>query len=115
MFTNLIANAIKFTDQGSIAIRISYNPADRTISAAVRDTGIGIAERDLPKIFEPFYQAESSGGQSALGTGLGLAITRQLVELLGGTIRVSSQPAASSVFTVTLPVEISIGSEPSVD
>lgn len=105
VFINLIANAIKFTDQGSITIRIAYDRSGGKISTAISDTGIGISEEDLPKIFEPFYQTESSGGRSTLGTGLGLAITRQFVERLGGTIQVSSYLGIGSIFTVVLPLE----------
>lgn len=102
ILTNLVANAIKFTERGSVAVRISYHPEAEKILITVSDTGVGISEADLPWIFEPFYQAHPSGMQPHDGTGLGLAIVKQLTEILGGTIEVVSRPGFGSTFTVRI-------------
>ncbi len=101
---NLLSNAIKFTQEGEVKVRAA-RASDR-ILISVSDTGPGIAESDLPKIFEEFRQVGSSARASRSGTGLGLTITRRLVELLGGEISVTSSLGSGSTFIVTLPVEI---------
>ena len=102
VLTNLIGNALKFTRAGSVAVRASWS-ADRA-ELEVSDTGAGIAEEELATLFEPFVQTET-GREAKEGSGLGLAITRQLVELMGGTIRVTSEVGAGTTFrfTVDLP------------
>ena len=102
---NLLSNAIKFTREGEVKVTAERVSHDR-IRIAVRDTGIGIAESDVTRIFEEFRQIASVGRGSRTGTGLGLSITRRLVEMLGGEINVSSREGEGSVFSVTLPVEI---------
>lgn len=101
---NLLSNAIKFTQEGEVKVR-AVRASDR-ILISVSDTGPGISETDLPKIFEEFRQVGSSARTSRSGTGLGLTITRRLVELLGGEISVTSSLGSGSTFIVTLPVEI---------
>src|ERR1041384_4094806 len=101
---NLLSNAIKFTEQGEVKVT-AERAADR-VRIAVSDTGVGIADSDIPKIFEEFRQAGTTGRGSKTGTGLGLAITRRLVELLGGELDVSSHEGRGSIFTVTLPLQI---------
>ncbi len=101
---NLVTNAEKFTAQGAISLR-AYADAGR-VCIEIRDTGIGIAESDMDKVFDRFQQVDSSSTRRAGGAGLGLAITRHLVELHGGTIEVESQPGEGSTFTVRLPVEV---------
>ncbi|MCI0488018.1 MAG: response regulator, partial [Blastocatellia bacterium] len=102
---NLLSNAIKFTPEGEVKV-IAERAGASGVRIAVSDTGIGIAESDIPKIFEEFHQAGSFRRGEKSGTGLGLAITRRLVELLGGEITVVSRPEKGSVFSVTLPLEI---------
>ena len=102
---NLLSNAVKFTTEGEVKVTAERAGSDR-VRIAVSDTGIGIAESDIPKIFEEFRQAGATGRGARTGTGLGLAITRRLVELLGGELTVSSREGAGSVFAVTLPLEI---------
>lgn len=102
---NLLSNAIKFTSEGEIKVRAERAVQDR-INIAVSDTGIGIAESDIAKIFEEFRQVGQSPQGGRQGTGLGLTITRRLVELLGGEINVLSRLGEGSVFAVTLPIEI---------
>ena len=102
---NLLSNALKFTTAGEVAVR-AERAADDCVCIRVSDTGVGISESDLPKIFEEFRQVGRAAHSAHSGTGLGLAITSRLVELLGGTIEVSSRVGEGSVFTITLPIEI---------
>src|SRR5215510_11166328 len=102
---NLLSNAIKFTREGEVKVTAVRAPNNR-IRIAVSDTGIGIAESDVNRIFEEFRQIATTGRGSRTGTGLGLPITRRLAEMLGGEISVSSREGAGSVFTLTLPLEI---------
>jgi two-component system sensor histidine kinase/response regulator len=117
VLTNLASNAIKFTAQGSVAVRVA--PAvvgvdEPGLKIEVRDTGIGIAPSRHAAIFEPFAQASSSTPRQYGGTGLGLTIVRRLVQLLGGTITLVSEPGRGSTFAFTVaarPVEAAPASE----
>jgi PAS domain S-box-containing protein len=104
--TNLISNAIKFTDRGSVTIRLSDLSAEQHASIAVTDTGIGIGEPVIPHLFEAFYQADPSNTRSYEGSGLGLSIVKKFTELLGGTVQVSSELGIGTTFKVILPYEI---------
>lgn len=99
---NLVGNAIKFTRDGSVSVRVQRDQDD--LSLAVIDTGIGMTEEQVGRIFKPFEQADRSIARRFGGTGLGLAISRQLVDLMRGEIEVASTPGQGSVFTVRLPV-----------
>jgi signal transduction histidine kinase/DNA-binding NarL/FixJ family response regulator len=105
---NLIGNAIKFTPQGHVLLRLGMRPAADprlgTLIVEVEDTGIGIAADDQSRIFESFVQIDNPHFQK--GTGLGLTITRQYLELIGGRIRVESAPGKGSTFHVEMPVEL---------
>lgn len=105
IFLNLLANAIKFTRQGSIAI--SAANAEGGVLLSVQDTGIGIKEEHLSLIFEPFRQIDGSMTREANGSGLGLAIVKRLLEALHGTIGVQSEFGKGSTFTVFLPQDLS--------
>ena len=108
---NLVGNAIKFTERGEIAVRASLD-SDR-VRFQVRDTGIGIAEDQREKIFSPFAQADGSASRRFGGTGLGLAIVVRLVEAMGGTIDLESEPGKGSSFTFLLPLPFDkIAAEP---
>jgi signal transduction histidine kinase len=102
---NLLGNALKFTEAGRVQLRIDY---ERTgtgwLSLDVEDTGIGIASQHLDRIFDPFAQADASTTRRFGGTGLGTTITRQLAELMGGTISVRSTVGVGTTFTVRLPL-----------
>jgi two-component system, sensor histidine kinase LadS len=100
---NLVTNAIKFTDIGSVTVRTSYDPATATLRVGVVDTGIGIDEAQLKGLFQPFAQADSSTSRRFGGSGLGLAISRKLAQSLGGDLGVTSTPGTGSCFTLSLP------------
>ncbi|PSF05104.1 two-component system sensor histidine kinase/response regulator [Marinobacter fuscus] len=100
---NLVNNAVKFTRTGGVVLKV-YQPRPGSVSIFVEDTGIGISADRIKKIFEPFTQADSSTTRRFGGTGLGTTIARQLVELMGGQISVSSAPGSGSVFRVDLPL-----------
>ncbi len=101
---NLLQNAMKFTTQGSIILRAVKDNDDIRIS--VTDTGVGIPEQELRKIFNKFHQAQwdEAQGSKPPGTGLGLAICKQIVEHYGGRIWVESTPGQGSSFHFTLPL-----------
>lgn len=103
IMSNLLSNAVKFTSAGgSIEIKVANSKEKLVIK--VKDNGIGIAKEKLPYIFDRFYQADDSSVRKAEGTGIGLAYTKELVELLGGTITVQSAEGIGSLFTVLLPI-----------
>lgn len=99
---NLIGNAIKFTQQGSVTVRVQR--ADNAVQFDIIDTGIGISAERLAQIFEPFTQADSSMSRRFGGTGLGTTISKQLVELMGGRIWASSEPGQGSCFSFLIPL-----------
>ncbi len=98
---NVAINAAKFTKNGAITLRISGD-AER-FAFEVSDTGVGIASSNVERIFEPFMQADNSFTRERDGAGLGLAVTKQLLEVMGGSISVASTPGSGSTFTLTLP------------
>ncbi len=102
ILVNLISNALRYTAQGSVTVK-AYTEADK-VWIAVIDTGTGIAEDDLPHVFERFWRVDRSRDRHSGGTGIGLAICRRLAELLGGTIEVESQLGQGSQFRFSLPV-----------
>ncbi len=101
---NLVGNALKFTDAGTIAVRASLDADGDEVRVAVTDTGIGIAAADRERVFAEFAQVESAQRGRRHGTGLGLAISRDLVAAIGGRIELQSAVGVGSTFTVVLPV-----------
>ena len=112
ILTNLLNNAIKFTERGGqVLLRAQYggtSAAMHRVSFEVRDSGIGISEAAQQRLFEPFTQADESTTRRFGGTGLGLAITKELVALMGGQLSVSSQPGTGSSFRVELALGASL-------
>ncbi len=104
VLTNLLGNAVKFTEAGTVMLRARRGDGDR-LHLEVRDTGIGIPPEQQANLFQPFTQADSSTTRRYGGTGLGLSIVKQLVELMGGTIDLESTPGAGSNFRVDLPLD----------
>ena len=92
---------MKYTENGEITVRTEGQ--DGVVNFHVSDTGVGVGEEHLEKIFEPFWQVEQTTTRRSGGTGLGLAVTRQFVDLLAGTIDVQSELGKGSTFTVSLP------------
>jgi PAS domain S-box-containing protein len=109
VLVNLMGNAVKFTAQGHVFLNVelvSQEESATTVRFVVEDTGIGIPENKLGAIFEKFTQADGSTTRRFGGTGLGLTICKQLVEIMGGEMRVKSQPGEGSQFSFTLPLEV---------
>lgn len=108
IWINLVGNALKFTDQGNVKLLVTYTKTKEAekgwLNFSVTDTGKGIAEEDLPRIFDSFHQLE--GNEIHTGTGLGLSITRELVEQQGGSIHVHSKMGVGTTFDVRIPIEI---------
>ena len=101
---NLLTNAIKFTDSGEIGLEISAHGKD--LRCDVHDTGIGIAAKDMERIFEPFERVEQERVVREEGTGLGLAVSRRLARLLGGDVTATSKLGVGSTFTLRLPLHL---------
>jgi PAS domain S-box-containing protein len=98
---NLLSNAFKFTFEGQI--EVSLKPAGESVELTVRDTGVGIASKDLPQLFERFHRVADARGRTYEGSGIGLALVQELVKLHGGTVRVESEPGVGSAFIVSIP------------
>jgi signal transduction histidine kinase/DNA-binding response OmpR family regulator/streptogramin lyase len=107
ILTNLLSNAFKFTGEGgeiTVIARIRHDSDPCTVEIQVKDTGIGVEPQNLGKIFDRFYQVDSHLTREQGGTGIGLALTKELVEILKGTITVQSAPDRGTTFTVCLPI-----------
>jgi len=102
VFTNLIDNAIKFNKENGL-IRISAEQLNSEVKVWIEDSGIGIPEKDLPRIFERFYRVDKGRSRALGGTGLGLSIVKHIVELHGGSVGVESTEAVGSRFWFILP------------
>lgn len=109
ILVNLLGNAMKFTDQGSIALRLMREPGSHLIEIEVSDTGIGMSPQTLESLFQPFEQGRSQSERGRGGTGLGLTISKKLAELLGGGISAQSSLKGGTTFKVTIdaPLQLS--------
>jgi hypothetical protein len=99
---NLLSNAFKYTWQGAITVALRLN--DGAAALTISDTGVGIPERELPRVFERFHRIEGVAGRTHEGTGIGLSLVKELVELHGGAITVDSVSGTGSAFTVSVPL-----------
>ena len=105
ILVNLVSNAVKFTERGAVTVRAradDQGDGEAALCFSVRDTGIGMSAENVDKLFQAFYQADTSTTRQYGGTGLGLTISRNLVELMGGNIAVQSKPGEGTEFTVTI-------------
>lgn len=100
---NLCNNAVKFTDEGEVTVTVECDIERELLIVGVADTGVGIPQDQLQRVFEPFVQLEAPNGRHYGGTGLGMAIARDLVELMGGRLEVDSKVGRGSVFRLELP------------
>lgn len=105
ILTNLVGNALKFTERGNITIGYFFRDF-KTLEFFVKDTGVGIPEAQLGNVFKRFSKVESNQTRIHEGTGLGLAICKNLVEMMGGTIEVNSTPGVATTFSFTLPITV---------
>ena len=101
MFINLIDNAIKYTEEG--VIKVVCKEKDDNLFILVKDSGIGIPKKDLPRIFERFYRVEKGRSRKMGGTGLGLSIVKHIVQLYDGNIEVKSSIGKGTEFKIVLP------------
>ena len=112
VLTNLVSNAIKFTERGGVTIQVGKRGESRThheVTFAVRDTGMGLSEEAAARLFKPFTQADTSTTRVFGGTGLGLVICKRLVDLMGGKLGVRSELGRGSVFWFNVPLQKAIG------
>ncbi len=104
IMSNLISNAMKFTPDGG-DVKVMLENSENQLTIKVQDTGVGISEKDLPHVFDRFYQVNDANGQNAYGTGVGLAYVRELVKILDGEISVKSEQEKGTTFIVNLPIK----------
>lgn len=103
VLTNIIGNSVKFTEKGSIHISANYD--SENVFIKISDSGIGIAEKDLPYIFDEFRQVDGTSSRQYEGTGLGLAIAKKIIQILGAKIEVESKLGIGSAFTISIPIK----------
>ena len=101
---NMLSNAAKFTKEGSVTL--SINTIEKDVKFAVTDTGIGMNEEQLGKVFDEFTQAEASTAKDYGGTGVGLPISKKMTEMMGGKMEVESEEGKGTTFSITIPVEV---------
>nr|MCH9685838.1 response regulator [Deltaproteobacteria bacterium] len=111
IITNLVGNALKFTEEGGVTLRVSA-PSDTRLRVEVRDTGIGISPEDQARLFQPFSQVDAGTTRTRAGSGLGLAICRSLIEAMGGAIEVRSTVGHGSTFSFEVPCPLSSTPDP---
>ncbi len=110
---NLVGNALKFTRRGTVTVTVAFDVRGRLLDVQVRDTGVGIAPEQLPRVFEMFHQAPSDATTN--GVGLGLYIVKRFVELLGGQVSADSRPGEGSLFRLSLPAGVVLPAPVQID
>jgi signal transduction histidine kinase len=108
---NLLGNALKFTEGGRVRLEVRTTEDDTALTFRVSDTGMGMSETQIVRLFQPFTQGDGSATRKHGGAALGLTLTKRYCEMLGGTLAVESKPQAGTIFTVTLP----LAEQPSAD
>jgi len=108
---NFISNALKYTERGEVRVSARLTPDRTSVEFAVADTGIGIPEQDVPRVFDEFVQIENPLQRRVKGTGLGLPLSRRLAELLGGSVALKSTLGVGSTFSVTIPMVLRSGAQ----
>ena len=103
IFQNVFNNAVKFTNEGAITVKVESRSDKPGINFEIIDTGIGIEESKLDSIFEPFHQTDSSTQRAHSGLGLGLTVARRMADLIGGTVSVNSKPGGGTRVTMQFP------------
>jgi signal transduction histidine kinase len=101
---NLVSNAFKYTLEGKVVVALRLAADARMVKLIVRDTGIGIPEAEMPRLFERFHRVAGQGGRTQEGTGIGLALVQELARLHGGTVQVQSALARGTIFTISIPL-----------
>jgi signal transduction histidine kinase len=102
--TNIVDNSLKYSRKDSGPVQIYYTKVDNAVQIRISDSGIGIAEAEIPFIFEPFYRVDKARKQTAGGYGLGLSLTKKIINAHNGTITVDSVISKGTTFTVSLPL-----------
>jgi two-component system phosphate regulon sensor histidine kinase PhoR len=102
-----VDNAIRYSHEGG-QVRVEIGSDDREVTLRVKDTGIGIPSKDIPRVFERFYRVDRARSRETGGTGLGLAIVKHVVENHGGTIEVDSELGRGTTFTIRFPAATSV-------
>ncbi|MFT2110799.1 MHYT domain-containing protein [Marinomonas sp. 2405UD68-3] len=105
VLTNIIGNAIKFTSQGHVNLTVEIEPNNESVLFTIKDSGIGMTDKQIEQIFDPFTQADTSTTRKFGGTGLGTTISKQLIELMGGDITVTSQLGVGTKFYLSIPLK----------
>ena len=105
---NIASNAVKFTEQGFISLDIHYNDERQLLEFVIEDTGIGMSEREVERVFKPFEQADATTTRRFGGTGLGLCISKNLAQLLGGDVKLVSELGKGSSFTVQVACHLNL-------
>jgi CheY-like chemotaxis protein len=104
VLTNICGNAVKFTEKGSVTLKIITSVETKTITLEIKDTGMGIRKEDIPRLFHAFEQSKSEKNRYIAGTGLGLVISKSFIEMMGGEIRLDSEYGEGTTFTITIPL-----------
>jgi signal transduction histidine kinase len=106
IFQNVFNNAVKFTAEGQIDVKVQATPDKNGIEFEIIDTGVGIEESKIDSIFEPFHQADNSVQRAYSGLGLGLTVARRMAELVGGRLTVTSKPGSGTRVSMTFPSQV---------